>query len=122
MDIKRFLFPHDSVRDIQSDMIKDVDSCIEKSSHLIVHAPTGLGKTASTLPVALSHAIKKKFTIFFLTSRHTQHKIAIDTLKRIKQKHDVDFVTVDIIGKKWMCLCLGLTCSTVPNSQNTASP
>ena len=34
---------------------------------------------------------------------HTQHKIAVETLKLIKKKHKMNIIAVDFIGKKWMC-------------------
>lgn len=112
------LFPYDSIRREQSDMIKKVIEAVEKQKHALIHAPTGLGKTAATLAPVLSHVLKKAQetkikedipTIFFLTSRHTQHKIAIDTLRQIKEKYQLDFDVVDIIGKKWMCLQSGVS-------------
>lgn len=106
--LKQILFPHDEVREIQDQLILDVEKTIEDKKSLIMHAPTGLGKTASTLPVALAYAAKHNKTVFFLTSRHTQHKIAVDTLKEIKAKHELDFTIVDIIGKKWMCSVPGI--------------
>jgi len=83
--LNELLFPHDCVREIQSDLITEVEKAIWKKQSIIMHAPTGLGKTASTLPIALSYALKHDLKVFFLTSRHTQHKIAIDTLKEIKK-------------------------------------
>ena len=53
---------------------------------------------------ALSYATGKDLTIFFLTSKHMQHKIAVETLKQIKKKYNNDFDVADIIGKRWMCL------------------
>src|SRR3989344_6230787 len=96
-------FPHEKVREIQSDLIEKIQEAIEKKTNLIAHAPTGLGKSAAALSVALSLAIQNKLTVFFITPKHTQHKIAIETLKLIKQKHNLDFSVVDLIGKKWMC-------------------
>ena len=106
MDVEKEknLFPYEKVRDIQTDLIKSVSSAIHDNKNLIVHAPTGLGKTVATLAPALSFAMGKELTIFFLTSRHTQHHIAIDTLKDIKKKHDLDFSAVDIVGKQSMCV------------------
>jgi len=101
--LDKLLFPHAEVRDIQRELISDVNDAISNRRNLIAHAPTGLGKTASTLPIALAHAIEKDLVVFFLTSRHTQHKIAIDTLREVKKKHNRDFVTIDIIGKRHMC-------------------
>ena len=105
--LKEILFPHDEVREIQNDMINDVYDALKNKKSMILHAPTGIGKTASVLSPALSLAIKNDLTVFFLTSRHTQHKIAIDTLKEIKKKHGIDILVADIIGKKWMCLQAG---------------
>lgn len=102
--LNELLFPHSKVREIQSELILDVEKAIANKQSIVMHAPTGLGKTASTLPIALYYALKNKLTVFFLTSRHTQHKIAIDTLREIKNKHKINFNVADIIGKKWMCL------------------
>ncbi len=99
-----YLFPYDSVRPFQNEMLECVIKCIENRQHAIIHAPTGLGKTVSTLAPALAYALKNKKTVFFLTSRHTQHQIVIDTLKEIKKKYGTPFAVADIIGKKWMCL------------------
>jgi len=105
--LKEILFPHDEVREIQNDMINDVYDALKNKKSMILHAPTGIGKTASVLSPALSLAIKNDLTVFFLTSRNTQHKIAINTLKEIKKKHGVNISVADIIGKRWMCLQAG---------------
>lgn len=97
------LFPYSKKREIQKDMIRHVETALLNKKNLIVHAPTGLGKTVAAIAPALEYAIEKKLTIFFLTSRHTQHKIAVDTIKEIKNKFNLNFSAVDIIGKKWMC-------------------
>lgn len=106
--LREIYFPYSHVREIQSDMISDVCDAIKNKNHIIAHAPTGIGKTIAVLAPALSFAIKNNLTIFFLTSRQTQHKIVIDTLKQIKQKFSVSFEVADIIGKKWMCLQNGV--------------
>jgi DNA excision repair protein ERCC-2 len=103
IDKEEILFPHAEIRNVQDSLISDVVDMIKNKGNLIVHAPTGLGKTAATLAPALAFALKNKLTVFFLTSRHTQHKLAIDTLKQIKKEHGKDVIVTDIIGKKWMC-------------------
>lgn len=105
-DFEDLYFPYDSVRKIQDEMILKVNSVLNNGKHLVMHAPTGIGKT-SILGPALAKALRNNLTVFFLTSRHTQHHIAIDTLKMIKDKYNLQFTTVDIIGKKWMCLIQG---------------
>lgn len=105
--MEEFLFPHEKIREVQEDFIRDVAKSLEEKKNMVIHAPTGLGKTTILGP-ALAYAIKNKKTAFFITPRHTQHKIAIETLKKIKEKHKTNFVAVDIIGKKWMCQQTGV--------------
>jgi len=106
---KDLLFPHEEVRDIQDKLIFRVNEAVTKGTNLIVHAPTGLGKTAASIAPALKYAIENNKVVFFLTSRHTQHKIALETLKKIKDKYDKQFVAVSIIGKKGLCLQPGVS-------------
>jgi len=101
--MKNILFPHHSIREEQDKLISDVIEVVKTKNNLIAHAPTGLGKTAAILAPTLTYALTHKLNIFFLTSRHTQHIIAIDTLKKIKDKHNINFITTDLIGRKWMC-------------------
>ncbi|MCP3683467.1 MAG: ATP-dependent DNA helicase [bacterium] len=102
------LFPHEKVRDVQSELLKEVGNAVEQGKDLIAHAPTGLGKTAAVIAPALSYALKNNMTVFFLTSRHMQHVIAVDTLKQIIEKHKKKFTVADIIGKRWMCAVEGI--------------
>lgn len=104
MNKEDVLFPHEHVREVQNLMIDEIVNAIKEKKNMIVHAPTGIGKTVSVLAPSLAAAIKGKLTVFFLTSRHTQHEIALRTLKDIKQKFKNSINAVDMIGKKWMCL------------------
>ncbi|MDY6776663.1 MAG: ATP-dependent DNA helicase, partial [Candidatus Nanohaloarchaea archaeon] len=97
------LFPHERVREHQDRLLEDVKETVEEGGSLVAHAPTGLGKTAAVVPPSLSHALENGRTVFFLTPRHSQHRIAVETLKTIKQKHGKEFTGVDLIGKKWFC-------------------
>lgn len=97
------LFPHERVRDAQHELLQDVARAVESRGHLVAHAPTGLGKTAAALSPALAQALNRDLFVLFLTSRHTQHKIVLDTLQAIKKKHNANFIATSIIGKKWMC-------------------
>jgi len=102
-ELEEILFPHKEVREHQDKLIKAVSKALAKKKNLIVHAPTGLGKTAATLAPALAFAQKNDLTVFFLTSRHTQHKIAVETMKRVKQRFGDEFIATSIIGKHFMC-------------------
>ncbi len=103
MDLKRLLFPFDKPRRIQKDFLLLVNRVIEEKKHAIAHVPTGIGKTAAALSPALKHAIENDLKVFFLTPKHTQHKIVIETLELIKRRYKINFQATDIIGKRWMC-------------------
>ena len=108
MDKKKVLFPYEKVRPIQEDMIQEISQSINQGKKILVHAPTGIGKTISVLGPALKQSIDKNKVVMMLTARHTQHNLAIKTLKDISSKHELDFGVVDIIGKKWMCVVGGV--------------
>ncbi len=95
-------FPYQRIRAQQGELLQDIDTAFQQEKILLAHAPTGLGKTATALSVALYHALEKKKRVFFLTSRHTQHAIAVETLREIKQK-GVSFSSIDLVGKRSMC-------------------
>ena len=102
------LFPHETIRKTQDEFIKDICIALQQKKHLLAHAPTGIGKSAAILSTTIPFAIKNNLTIFFLTSRHTQHKIAIETIKKIKEKHKIDIKVTDLIGKRHMCHIPGI--------------
>src|SRR3989344_8349644 len=98
------LFPYEVIRKTQDNFINDVLECLNSKKHLIAHVPTGIGKTAGALAPLLKYAIDNKLTIFFLTPKHTQHKIVIETLRLIKEKYKIEVIVADFIGKRHMCL------------------
>jgi len=99
----RIFFPYDSVRDQQSDLMRAALEAIHKKRHLIAHAPTGLGKTAAVLCPAISYALKEKKTVFFLTSKISQHEIAVELIKLMNKKFDLGIRGVDLVGRKYLC-------------------
>ena len=101
-------FPHDTMRESQRELVHDILGAVSERKHIIAHAPTGLGKTAAALAPALAIAEKENLTVLFLTSRHTQHRLAIDTAKTIKQRFGLGFSGVSMIGKRWMCAQSGI--------------
>jgi len=100
---KPFFFPFPSVREGQREFMEDVKQAVEGGNILAAHAPTGIGKTVAVLVPALQYAVQNDKTVFFLTSKRSQHKIAIDTLRLIKERAKLNFVVVDIISKQSMC-------------------
>jgi len=103
------LFPFEKIRESQKSLIYDIKDAIYSGKNILCHAPTGLGKTVAALGPALRYALDNSKTVFFLTSRHTQHMLALDTIKAINKKFGLSIIVADIIGKKWMCCQEGST-------------
>ena len=97
------LFPFDRVRPSQAAFLGDARRAISEGRHLLAHAPTGLGKTAVALAAGLENALAEGRLVLFLTSKQSQHRIAIETLQRMEAR-GVDLGVVDVIGKHAMCL------------------
>ncbi|MEM3153964.1 MAG: ATP-dependent DNA helicase [Candidatus Woesearchaeota archaeon] len=97
------LFSHDIIRPSQKDLVETVAKALKDRKHVLAHAPTGLGKTAAVLCPALELALERDLNVFFLTSRHTQHKIVLETARKIMEKNRIRFQVTSMIGKKWMC-------------------
>lgn len=100
---ERVPWPFDRVRPGQSEFLADARAAISEGAHLLAHAPTGIGKTAVALVAGLEAALAANKVVLFLTSRQSQHRIAIETLKRLEAKGTAVSV-VDVIGKQDMCL------------------
>ncbi len=99
-------FSHDQVRPSQSDLINLLLTGFKEKKSVIAHAPTGLGKTAAALSAALSFTLAHKeqnYIIFFVTPKHTQHRIAVETLQILKKKYNLDLRVTDLIGKRHLC-------------------
>ena len=99
----RVPWPFDRVRPGQSEFLRDARAALESGHHLLAHAPTGIGKTAVALVAALETAMSHDKVVLFLTSRQSQHRIAIETLKRLEAR-GARVGCVDVIGKQDMCL------------------
>jgi len=97
-------FPFENIRGGQKQLYEDTLKAINENKTLMAYAPTGIGKTAAVLTAAVEKQFEnREGIVFFLTSRHSQHNIAIETLKRIKENNNIDINVIDIINKKDMC-------------------
>ena len=79
-------FPFSQMRRHQDTMIEAVNSTLQDRQHLLVSAPTGIGKTVAALYGSLQFAVRNGLSIFFLTSKTTQQRIVVDTLRLLTSK------------------------------------
>ncbi|NCF96772.1 MAG: DEAD/DEAH box helicase family protein [Euryarchaeota archaeon] len=98
---------HPTPREGQLEMISACLDTLAKGGAHLASAPTGIGKTAAALAAALEFADSsdERKTIMFLTPRQSQHKIVVDTVRRINEIREGEKITlVDMIGQSGMCV------------------
>ena len=107
-DAGRFV-AHESLRDAQGEMISDGIASLAAGGFLLASAPTGRGKTAAALAAAIEVARSSTDppVVMFLTGRQSQHKIVVDTVRKINERLGPDVAKVrlvDLIGQQGMCI------------------
>ncbi len=100
---QNLVFPFNDIRKYQDEMMADVLNALENQNHLLVNAPTGIGKTISALFPALKFALTDAKRLFFVTSKTTQQKLIVETLNYFIQQ-PVDFSAVLLQAKDKICL------------------
>lgn len=100
-------FPYDQYRPGQREMAGLVYHASIKGKALILEAPTGIGKTISSLFPALKALSSGQKDcaqkIFYLTSKDAVKKQAMDTMMRLHQR-DLQVKTVVLTAKEKLCL------------------
>jgi DNA excision repair protein ERCC-2 len=95
-------FPFPTARPGQKQFMEDISSALREGKNLVAYAPTGIGKTVAALTTMVSWCKAKEKKLLFLTSKHSQHNIAVETLRMIKEKME-HLGVIDIIAKEKMC-------------------
>ena len=109
VDTSTFPFlAHKQPRPGQLEMIIDASRALENRGFHVAAAPTGIGKTAASLAsaIAVARSRQNRTHILFLTGRQSQHKIVIDTIRKINSSLTDDsqsIKVVDVIGRESMC-------------------
>ena len=112
----RFPFPH--YRDHQREFAAWVYQTITSASSLIVQAPTGIGKTVSTLFPALKALGEGKCEkIFYLCAKNMTSAVARSTM-RLFYEQDLSLKTVFLTAKDKICPFAERKCDECPYADN----
>jgi len=95
-------FPFESMRPYQDEMIRRIEAALASRTHLLVSAPTGIGKTAAALWPTLRLAMQEGLRVFFLTSKTTQQLLVVETLRRMRAAGE-GFVALHLRAREKMC-------------------
>ena len=99
------IFPYRELRDSQADMIKECYRDIRHGNRLFCQAPTGIGKTISTLyPSVKCLGDRAADKIFYLTSKASIRREALAAAKNMRS-HGANIYTCVLSSKEQSCIC-----------------
>ena len=109
--IETLSFPFNKYRDGQRELAKYCYAVAKKESRLFVEAPTGIGKTISTIfPFIKAIRDDEKSKIFYLTAKTSGKEAAHQAIKILKEK-GLSLSDIIITAKDKICFCKGQACN-----------
>lgn len=109
--IKSLSFPFDSYRKGQRELAVGAYRAIENSRKLYVQAPTGIGKTLSTLfPSVKAVSEGKAGKLFYLTAKTVTREVAENAVALMCEK-GLRFKSVTLRAKDKLCFCDETICT-----------
>jgi len=110
--IRALAFPFEAYRKGQRKLAGSVYTAIAEGGGLFARAPTGVGKTVSTLfPAVKAIGEGKLERIFYLTAKTTTRTAAEDTLALLTRKGGLRLRSVTITAKEKVCFREEMGCS-----------
>lgn len=104
-------FPFKKFRKGQRELAKYTFAAIKNKQNLYVEAPTGIGKTMSTLfPAVKSFSSGEVDKIFYLTAKNSGVEAAFNATKLLVEK-GLRVVAIQITAKEKICACPGRGCN-----------
>lgn len=108
--LKNLDFPFEEYRNGQKSLMKYCYAIAKKGGNLFVEAPTGIGKTISTLfPYVKSLINNHDSKIFYLTAKSSGKEAAYNAIKRLNR--DTNVSTIVITAKEKICFCKEKKCN-----------
>lgn len=110
MEDLEFPFPY---REGQRQLVGDVYRTIIREKQLFVNAPTGVGKTLSTIfPAVRAVGVGQGDKIFYLTAKTITRTVAEEAF-RILAKDGLKYKVITVTSKEKMCVCDEVDCNPV---------
>ncbi len=94
-------FPYPEQRPGQAAIIDAVSRALDQREHVLVEAPTGIGKTVASLYPAVRHALRHDKRVFVLTAKTMQQAMATEVLTLLN--HDDAFRALRLRAKAKIC-------------------
>ncbi|WP_040213639.1 ATP-dependent DNA helicase [Clostridium polynesiense] len=104
-------FPFPYYRSGQRELAVAAFGTIKEGKKLFVQAPTGIGKTISTIfPAVKAMGEGKVSRIFYLTAKTITRSVAEESFQKLKEK-GLNLKVLTLTAKDKICFCKGESCS-----------
>ncbi len=100
-------FPFDAPRPVQREAMEAVAEALAQGRHLLLAAPTGVGKTAAALYPTVRQALASGRRVAFLTAKTMQQHLAVETLRAMQTG---GWRSIQIRAKARMCANREVVC------------
>ena len=81
-----FPFPFENPRPGQVDLIQKIEEGMTGNKHLMLQAPTGLGKTVGVLYPSLKESMSRGESVIYVTPKNSQQTVAEEAVERFQGK------------------------------------
>lgn len=110
--IHKLEFPYE-YREGQKQLVMDVYRTIHRGKNLFIQAPTGVGKTISTIfPAVKAVGENLGDRIFYLTAKTITGTVAKETFQLLREQ-GYQAKTIQLTAKEKLCLCEEMECNPV---------
>ena len=110
--IQTLVFPYE-YREGQKQLVSDVYRTINRGKNLFIQAPTGVGKTISTIfPAVKAVGEGLADRIFYLTAKTITGTVAKETFGLLR-KQGYQAKTIQLTAKEKLCMCEEMECNPV---------
>ncbi len=104
-------FPFGKFREGQKELAKYSYGIAQNGGTLFAEAPTGIGKTVSTLfPCVKAFANTQNEKIFYLTAKNSGKEMAFNTANLLIER-GLEASAIEILAKDKVCFCPGKACN-----------
>lgn len=104
-------FPHATFRAGQRDIAQSVYRGAVHGRHLMIEAPTGIGKTLATLfPLLKARALDKIDKVYFLTAKTSGRPVALEALRSLSGP-GVPLRVIELTAREKVCEYPGRACN-----------
>ncbi len=100
---KVFPFPFENARPGQIELIKKIEEGMGEKKHLMLQAPTGLGKTVGVLYPSLKESMSRGESVIYVTPKNSQQSVAEEAVAKFQAK-GCQVKSLTLTAKSKLCM------------------